>query len=202
MISATYRLGDDTATKTITRLEQALHPSQLDRVVDRVALETHKSVVEKTPKRFFGQVRKAWQIAAPAEGVRSVFNPHKAMRFLEEGTVAHGPVTKRALFIPMTARAAIAYANATGFEGANLKRGNNPNWQGETVKGLRVFTPKINRGGNKVNMARELVYGQDYVLAKWVRGIRPRFIVAGERVLTEIRLHNAVKDHVRTALHG
>jgi len=66
-------------------------------VVARVAAEVNRHVVEMTPprKKFFGQVRKAWQIAKPAPGVREVFNDNKVMRMLEEGTWPHGPVTAK-----------------------------------------------------------------------------------------------------------
>jgi hypothetical protein len=189
VIKASFDGSDVKVSNVISRLELGLQPDQIDAVVGKVAVQTHEHVVKATPKAFFGQVRKAWQIATPEPGARVVFNDNKVMGFLEHGTVAHGPVTKKAMFIPLTLKAALAYANAAGFEPARNQK-------------LRVFTPRVNRGGQKMNVARDLKYGVDYVLATWVKGIRPHFIVAYERLLAETRLHDAIKTHVRGLING
>jgi hypothetical protein len=93
----------------LQRLQRALAPEERDRVVDRVALQGHRMVVEATPKKWFGQVRRAWQIQKPQTGIRVLVNDNKIMFWLEEGTKAHGPVKARALYIPLTRAASFGY---------------------------------------------------------------------------------------------
>jgi hypothetical protein len=92
-------------------------PQQLDRMVDRVAVQTEASLKEHTPKRWFGQVRAGWNTAKPDLGVRVLNNDVRASNgaliilFLEEGTANGGtgmirPRIKNRLYIPLTRRAA------------------------------------------------------------------------------------------------
>lgn len=94
----------------LERLTAALQPVALDRVVDRVALQTLTSVVTATPKRWFGQVRRSWQMQKPAIGVRRIQNDNKIMLWLEEGTKDHGTNPPgRMLYIPLTRAASFGY---------------------------------------------------------------------------------------------
>ena len=95
----------------LARVGRSVTPAQVDRVVDRVALKSLARLVRDTPKKWTGNTRRAWTIKSPREGVRQVQNASKVMRFLEFGTANEGtgwiyPVVKKALYIPLTARAA------------------------------------------------------------------------------------------------
>ena len=89
----------------LQRLKDGLTPEKLDALVERVALRTEAKLKEATPKKWFGQVRRAWNTVKPAEAIRAVQNLSKIMIWLEEGTQDHGPVNAKALFIPLTLRA-------------------------------------------------------------------------------------------------
>lgn len=102
------------ARRMLKRIQSALEPAAIDPVVGRVGLETLRSVVEATPKRWFGQVRRSWQIEMPTLGSRVVRNDNKIMRFLEFGTANAGqswiyPKTKKMLYIPLNRRAALGW---------------------------------------------------------------------------------------------
>jgi len=150
--------------RTLKRLADGMSIEKIDRVVGRVAAETFAHVVKATPKRWFGQVRRSWQIRLPAPGVRHVINENKIMLFLEEGTANQGqgwiyPRTKKFLYIPLNRKAAMG-------------------WH----EGLK--------------------YGRDYILRKKVRGIKPRRIVARERILTAERLLVAMRRHIQRIVDG
>jgi len=77
-------------------------------VVERVALWAIAQLKLRTPKAKLagGNTRRAWQGPNKVRpGVRLIENDSKVMRFLEEGTRAHGPVTAKMLYIPLTVRA-------------------------------------------------------------------------------------------------
>lgn len=164
------------AQAIMRRAQAALAPGVVDQIVDRIALQTLASVVRATPKKWFGQVRRSWQIKKPHLGFRIVQNENPIMRFLEHGTANKGtgyiyPKRAKALFIPLTRKAATAPKSG----------------------GKRAFLTV--RSG--VSKSKTLVYGVDYVLAKRVRGIKPRYIVRDERIRTSRRLHIEMQDHIR-----
>src|SRR5262249_23283429 len=64
---------------------------------------------QATPKKWFGQVRRSWQMQKPRPGTRVLLNQNKIMLFLEEGTREHGPVTKKFLYIPLNRNAAMGW---------------------------------------------------------------------------------------------
>lgn len=161
----TAQIQTEGARRKLKIVEAALSRQSIDPVVDRVALRTLTSVVKKTPKKWFGQVRRSWQKVHWGLGERVVKNDNKIMRFLEYGTANKGsgfirPTHAPALFIPLTRKAALSSAES--------------------------------KGG--------LVYGRDYILAKKVRGIRPRLIVLDQARWSEFWMLKAAKDHVRNAL--
>lgn len=90
----------------------------------------------------------------PAGGYQVSNDRPDIIRHLEFGTVAHGPVTAKALFIPLTRRAAI--------------RGWNPS----------------------------LVRGRDYILRKWVRGIRATHLVRDSLRDARMSLRERVTNYV------
>src|SRR5262245_38473504 len=93
----------------LQRVSQALYPSRIDAVVERVALKAYRDTVDATPVRWFGQVRKSWELIKPSPGARLIINRNKVMLFLEEGTQDHGPKTARAMFLPLVREAAFGY---------------------------------------------------------------------------------------------
>jgi hypothetical protein len=112
MISIRAKVNSGRAQAMIAKAQEALRPEAIDPVIERVALRTHREVVEATPKRWFGQVRRSWQIEKPAIGARLVRNDNKIMLFLEEGTAEKGtgyiyPKRKKMLYIPRTRKAAV-----------------------------------------------------------------------------------------------
>lgn len=66
------------------------------------------------------------------------------------------------------------------------------------VKAKALYIPLVRRA--MYGWKPSFKFGVDYVLARRVRGIRPRGIVAAERGLAAIRLKLAMKEHVRKAL--
>lgn len=92
------------ATAAVMRIKAALQGGGAARVLDSVAYKTLGQLVQSTPKRWTGQVRKGWQIGKDG-GAFYVTNVNKVMLFLEKGTKSHGPVSARALFIPLNRKA-------------------------------------------------------------------------------------------------
>lgn len=90
------------------RMAARLTPAATDRVLGRAAYAVHAGIVLKTPKKWTGRTRAAWQVSHPRIGRYVVGNTSKVMKFLEDGTRAHGPVTAKALFIPLNRRTALA----------------------------------------------------------------------------------------------
>jgi hypothetical protein len=88
-----------------------------DQPVEIAAWKCHRELVLLTPKRWTGMLRRNWAVSKPGAGQRLVFNNSKVMKFLEGGTGNAGtptsnggyiyPKTKKVLFIPLNARAAI-----------------------------------------------------------------------------------------------
>lgn len=94
------------------RLQAALTPEATDHVVERVAVETWRSVADATPKGFTGMLRRGWRIVKPRVGERHVVNDMPVMIYIERGTADEGrgwiyPRVKKALYIPLTRFAAI-----------------------------------------------------------------------------------------------
>lgn len=147
----------------LQRVRDGLSTQALDPVIEAVAFEVLARIVELTPKKWFGQVRRSWQILHPEEATYAVLNDNPIMTYLEKGTRDHGPVHRKALFIPLTRRAALAAA-AGHFQG--------------------------------------LKYGEDYVLAKRVRGIRARRIIENFSDEAEQILLRAVGEYLKQLIDG
>ena len=110
----TITANDTKAKAKIAALEAAMTPAATDPVVQKVAWKTHRALVMKTPKGFTGQTRRDWHVykRTNAGGGYLVTNQSKVMFFLERGTKAHGPKTKKMLFIPLNRKAAIGGWNS------------------------------------------------------------------------------------------
>lgn len=97
----------------LAQLAQALE-REASLALDRAAARVLREVVERTPKRWFGQVRRSWQIVKEDQK-RLIENPHKVMGYLEYGTANEGtgyivPKVKKALYIPLNRRASFGWA--------------------------------------------------------------------------------------------
>ncbi len=171
----------------LERVSAALKSDAADKLVARVAYQILGEIVKLTPKRWFGQVRRDWKVERLKHATYSVQNPNKIMRWLEDGTGhASGgyiyPKTAKALFVALTRRAAMSQrqtSTAVGF-----------------MSGVTNKTRRVARGG------AGLVYGKDYVLAKRVRGISPRRIVAGMRPKAKRMMLDAMKAFLRQTVKG
>jgi len=102
------------SVQALRAVEAAMVPARLDPVVARVAAETLRSVVEHTPKKWFGDLRRQWQMGRTAPARWSVYNGSKVMLFLEAGTANAGtgriyPKVKKVLYVPLTRRAALGW---------------------------------------------------------------------------------------------
>ena len=161
------------ARKGILRLQNGLNMGRVDKVVSKVAHIAHRQLVRDTPKRWTGQTRRYWRVVPVSrglfgKGVWKVHNDSKVMTFLEYGTKAHGPTRAKAMFIPLTRRA--FNAGPAGVRAAN-------------------------RGGGKT---RKFVYGRDYILRKWVRGIRPQYIVRDYVPFARALMRASMNIHLRS----
>lgn len=93
------------AQRRLSRLGFDLSKRQINKIVVKVAESAKKEAVKLTPKRWTGNTKRAWRIRYGAQRV-TVVNFTRAMRFLEEGTAAHGPSTAKRLYVPLTAKGA------------------------------------------------------------------------------------------------
>ena len=183
----------------LAKLEAGLRPEVIDVIIERVALKTFTQVVENTPKKWFGQLRRAWTIRKPGIGARVVVNTSKMMRWIEDGTKDHGPVRAKALFIPLTKRAMMAYMTGTKLNVATDIQTRKPLEALVFGKGRMKRRILVRRGkGTSVS----LKYGVDYILVKRVRGIQARRIVAKQREATAQMLLSEFKNHINNIINA
>lgn len=189
-------------------------PRKIDPVVDQAAWQTHARLVRQTPKKWFGQVRAGWVVIRYGVAARLVVNRNKIMLFLEEGTKAHGPREiygplkpgqprkKKALFIPLTRKAANATQGIYGV-GSTIKVTRHTQGAASLSKVRAIFqrTQSV-RKGRTTTGSRALIFGQDYVLAKRVRGIRAMKIVVQERPRARALLKRLMKAYLHQAIRG
>lgn len=169
------KVNSKKAEAAIRRVQAGMSPNSIDRVVARAAMVTHSRVVRQTPKKWTGNTRRAWQIVHRAVGHYRVYNPSKVMKFLEHGTKAHGPKKAKFLFIPLTRRAA--------------------------MQGARGVFAK-NKAAQAAGRKPPFVFGTDFVLSKWVRGIKARKIAEQARPFAELTLKAAMRIHIRNLINS
>jgi len=159
---------DTSAAKAmLARLAAELTPEKADRTIEAAAFKVQAMVIIDTKEAIMNYAKRPrWNIAKPEnkwmvrkiENSRwEVVNADKVMRFLEFGTRAHGPVTKKFLYIPMVRRAA-----------------------GGWRKGFK--------------------WGRDFILARWVKGIRAYGIVETARRKAVDILLEEMRAFVRRAV--
>lgn len=80
-----------------------------DRVASQTLSATRKEIKKYTAVRYTGETRRGWVTVREKMGKYATVNQTNAAMFLEEGTRAHGPVVKKALFIPLNKKAFFWY---------------------------------------------------------------------------------------------
>lgn len=198
----------EAAKARLKKIAAGLNLDAIDKVVDVAAHQTQASLIRKTPKKWFGQVRRGWFVSKIGPGQRVVANSNKIMLFLEEGTKAHGPLQiqgprrpgerlgRAALFIPLTRKAVNATAGIYGVGTVDQFTTQGETYW-ETRRALFQRTETVRRGRRTVG-SRAFVFGIDYVLAKRVKGIKAMHIVANERPIARKRLLAGMKRLVRS----
>jgi hypothetical protein len=210
------------AVEKLGLLEAALKPEELNKVVKSEAFRTLRHVAMATPVNWFGQVRRSWQAVKLAEASWLIVNQNPIMLFLEKGTRPHGPVVAKMLFIPLTRRAARAFAGAVSYPVASgvqfqamyrrtvvgLERPrliheayDTVDDAGNVIEGSRSrMAPVISFPGGKRSV--KLVYGVDYMLSKHVAGIAAMNIARTEQKAARQRLMLALGTYLRSVLRG
>lgn len=167
---ATLRIhgANDTAA-FLGRVKDGLSLRRIhQRVLTPVANETLQHIRDATPKGFTGETRRKWLKKDVAEGVIEVANRPEANE---------PPV----MFF--------------------LEEGTQAHGP---VRAKRLFIPLTKKAFNayrfraaRAGAWKGLKWGVDFVLAKWVRGIRPMKIAALERDLVVLRLDEKAKEYLR-----
>lgn len=147
-------------------------------VCDRVANQSLARLVNATPTRYYGKAKGSWFHAKIAPMVHVNTNPSKVMRFLEDGTKAHGPKTAKALFIPLNQQT--SEAGPRGVMEANAAARTRGVW---TSYNARVM-------GNRSAPKLPYVFGVDFVWARRVRGIKARHIARDEQKVVRRELRD------------
>lgn len=106
MAGFSFNLKITSATSKLGDLQKRLNKGNLRRIIYQRVKRTFDGLVNKTPTKWTGETRKAWKLLYRGDGY-SIVNPTKAIRWLEKGTKAHGPVRAKFLFIPLTRAAAL-----------------------------------------------------------------------------------------------
>jgi hypothetical protein len=157
------------------RLANQISPENLDPIVEKVALQTLASLVQASPKRWFGSIRSGWTITTPVLGSRKIDIPEG--RTSPSGT----SVRQIAGFVNFgTAR------NGAGFI--------------YPVKAERLYVPLTRRAA--AGWHRGLKWGRDYILKLRVRGIKGQHFIEPERAKAFERLRKALVQMVRNAARG
>jgi hypothetical protein len=118
------------------RLAQVLDGQRFDKVIAKAAVRAVTMVQQVTPAKFFHQMVKSWKVIQTFPGSRTIINTYQTaarngQRYLIADMVEYGTKNegsgfiyptppKKRLFIPLTARAAMAYQTGSR---RNLKYG-------------------------------------------------------------------------------
>lgn len=186
-IDLTYH--DASAKALKGRVRAAFSGSAQDAPIKQAAHIWHGRMVRRTPKRWTGQTRRGWKVNKIGKGSYELTNtpvtPNKpnVMLFLEAGTKAHGPKKAKRLFIPLTRRAAMA-----GPRGV--------------VYALKQWRLNQTFGATDAKKKPPFIMFHDFVWAKWVRGIKPRWIVRKSRPQAMNTLRILMREYVTRALRS
>lgn len=173
------------------RMNLLANPALYSALVGEVMARTHAKLTEWTPVRWTGNTRRGW---IPKE--TTIENRTNAMGYLERGTPRSGtwiyPRVKKALFVPLTRQGAFfARAKATWGETEGGKDD-----EVEAGASIRYTTQKGNL------KEKRITFGMDYVLARRVRGIKPRRIGARGQAYADALLVSKLEPLIRKVLSG
>ena len=164
--------------RMIAAVKRRSQPEALDPKMATLAGKHFGLLRLATPKKWTEDTRNQWQLQRNGPADFSITSDSKVMKYLEFGTQDHGPTHAKALFIPITKKAWLAYTTNLGMKGGDKK--------------LNVTV--LRRSGKKGWAVKAkivvLEYGVDYFLAKIVKGIQARHIVRDQRakVSKDLRL--------------
>jgi len=168
----------DFGGRMIAAVKRRSQPEALDPKMATLAGKHFGLLKRATPKKWTGDTRNQWQLQRNGPADYSITSDSRVMKYLEFGTQDHGPTHAKALFIPLTKKAWLAYTSNLFFS-----KGNKGTFKVHAYGGYRK--------GKALKMrVIVLEYGVDYVLAKRVRGIPARHIVRDQRakVSKDLRL--------------
>jgi len=97
------------AQRAVSRISSVVR-AQTRAGIKKIAFHALKKLISETPKGYTGETRRSWHILNRSNATSSSFvvtNKSKIMKFLEEGTKAHGARTASALFVPLNRRTAL-----------------------------------------------------------------------------------------------
>jgi hypothetical protein len=169
-----------TTVAYLKRLNKAMSPANQAMINRKGAEICRGRLIRQTPKRWTGQTRRSWIVNKIGDTSYELTNTSKVMRFLENGTRAHGPKTAKRLFVPLTKRAFLA--GPRGVIAAN--------------KSASAAT--AGKKGRKKKLP--FVVGKDFVFAKRVRGIRAINIVKNTRPFAQATLRLLMTKHLVNAM--
>ena len=192
----------DHTISALRRLRERLTVEALDPMIEREAQVTLARLIQATPVRWsISGARQSWKLIHDGVAQYRVTNDNVVMGYLERGTGQRTggyiyPVQAKALFIPLTKKAALA--NRTGFQKATIQRlvARQVGTRAPVYRGLKG----IQLRGSGARVGPTLIYGVDYILAKRVRGIEPMRMAASEQPLTRERLVRAAVAFIRAEL--
>lgn len=107
----------------LTRTKLATARKAIDAQMKLIAEGAKNELVMLTPRRHTGNTKAGWQVLRKSAASYVVRNRYKAMKFIEDGTKAHGPKKAKFLFVPKTKAATLAGARAVLANPKRFKRG-------------------------------------------------------------------------------
>ncbi|CAK0765777.1 hypothetical protein CCP3SC15_3340005 [Gammaproteobacteria bacterium] len=198
-------------------IEQAGSPEERVKVVNRIREKGKNILIKETqanigrrprwhlsnrafPNDSTNYVDTAWQIVESGPDSAKWSNANPIYKFLDKGTVGHGPVTAKRLFIPLNEQTALAYINGElkfgGSGGTTPYAEESDQWVG----GSRRKTYRRKQMGRKKNqnwVRRKLIWGVDFVLKEWVSGIAARNITDKARVKIKAMIQAEIANFKR-----
>jgi hypothetical protein len=178
-------------TNLIKKVTSAMSTPNRLAVHQKAAEVVRGRMIRQTPKRWTGQTRRSWVIQRTGGDGVVLTNTSKVMKFLEDGTRAHGPKRAKRLFVPLTKRAFLA--GPRGVISANKAAAAQSQWSnyGSAAAGKKTKKKKL-----------PFVVGVDFVFAKRVRGIRAMNIVKNARSFANTTCRMLMVQHLVKTLRG
>jgi len=96
--------GHKEVSRQIARLSRVIPQVTRQRLIRNVIYRAKRLAKKLTPIRWTGRTRRGWRTRKVYNGY-NLYNELPAMRFIDQGTKAHGPVTAKFLYIPLNKKA-------------------------------------------------------------------------------------------------